>query len=145
MSYIRCTSNPEGLYAFGTMIRGRPYMQVYAFAPRDGMLVPWAVFRRACVLAEKRATAYYGSEVCIRGFRIRRIHADPMTGKIVPEVTSIGIRRDRGEEQVEMSYRGKRFWCWVVTWRYIERGVCADDGKWAEKRRRAGRKEAGRG
>lgn len=141
MSYIRCTSNPEGLYVFGTTIRGRPYMQVYAFAPRDGMLVPWSVFRRACVLAKKRATAYYGPEVCYQGLRIRRINADPRTGKIVPEVTRI-FKRDRGEVQVEVSYKGKRFWCWVVTWRYIENGVVADDEKWTEKKRRVKRKES---
>ena len=129
MSYIRSGSNPEGLYIIGTSMRGHNYAEV--MLPNGGEIIwiPAAVFHEVCRRWEH---ANDDDDVRYRGMRAREVWMHELKcGKVIPEsefsreftqwLKRPAKRGPRNIRQVEVSYKGKRFWCWRVTWEYIVR------------------------
>ena len=110
MSYIRCLSNPEGLYIFGS----RKCIEIYGAGDFQGKFVPYHVWygffqkykdNYGFWRHDKETNMDFGS---YRGFRCGEVWDD-----------SEGKRR----LQVYMSYAGWEIRMWHVTWAYIANGV----------------------
>lgn len=124
MSYIRSLSNPEGLYITGTFIRGHAYVDVMG---RAQVCIPLRVFHEACTRWNRCSCEENG--VAVRGLTIRERYLNPKTGKPCRHLSLKELasgKKHQGEYQIEINYKGTRFWCWRVTWDCILRGVLSE-------------------
>lgn len=137
MSFIRCLSNPEGMYVFGSTSGVEFYSgQGWHLSnigpdrePDRGMIVPYNVFYKACKLAEY-VTA--DEPVEVDGFKIEEQVIYTKTGRLVPNrpftVASMKRRMSgRAAETmwaIKVSYKGKYVFMWRVTWDYIRSDAC---------------------
>ncbi len=104
MSYIRATSNPECLYIIGTRGRhGQPIVQV--FLGKQGnystLDIPHRTFHNACIKWRKN----FEEDVTYRGMQI------------------VGPIKCDTEWKFKISYKGKSFKCYEVTWEYVVNDV----------------------
>lgn len=139
MSYIRCLSNPEGLYAWSdgrtvNISHGvkKPHSSGRSFTiPQgvfDGLLKKWANWTEPAM---------------VRGAVAEELHVDEKTGRVIPEWKPCGrgckpvgkngfipCRRcarkqhkdvRRGRFVVRLSYRSDFVDLWRVTWDYMTR------------------------
>lgn len=156
MSYIRATSNPEGLYIFGgygqpvEINTGRGW-DLSNIGPDQGTIVlPEDVFFRA-VQAWREC---YGHEVVeVRGFRIEELHIYTKNSKfgkaeqVIPDDGTWDIGQALNDDPnatmfaVKLSYKKLYTFLWRVTWAYVVANATGDE---ADEERRALAKEAAR-
>lgn len=127
MSFIRCLSNPEGLYVWsdvdGTVHihyggRKKPKPPL---SKGDDMRVPYRTFMRVC-----KKWDGWEDDVRVNGFRVKEEHVFLKTGKPVPSdlyanVTAYAKHMDKhpAEYLIRVSYKGNFVYLWRVTWQYV--------------------------
>lgn len=128
MSFIRCLSNPEGLYVWsdvdGTVHihyggRKRPKPPL---SKGDDMCVPYRDFMRACQKWDG-----WEDDVRVNGFRIKEEHVYLKTGKPVPNMDRWKkvsaycdhMKKNPAEFLIRVSYKGNFVYLWRVTWQYV--------------------------
>jgi len=160
MSYIRCLSNPEGLYIWAQS-DGRTCITHNVRAPLSSVekpkglvniIVPTTAFDRACILWDE------GNEpASCRGVRVEEVHVLTKTGKPVPEnFFDFGIgsgklaarmKKNPVELLIKLSYKKEFVFMWRVTWEYIVRHAVLQ-AEWKredqDKHRRARARKKGR-
>lgn len=148
MSYIRCLSNPEGLYIWGQsdgrvgishkvepplsskwplesgwqVVRNK-MVKTGRMHPSPPLLtVPMHLFHATC----KQWAKYYGSPTDDRtsrgGLVVKEVHVFTDTGRLVPKRRGVAeTMKDKRKTEflIRFSYRGKFFHMWRVTWMYI--------------------------
>lgn len=145
MSYIRCLSNPEGLYIWsGTdnlvhIIHNVPKPHSSGL---DGFTVPWRVFENGTKNWKK---AYEPDQFQYRGMRIDELHVFEKTGKIVPDLSPCNrgcVKEDKNSFRpcvrcfnkyyvnalksryiIRLSYKNHFVHLWRVTWAYVVENV----------------------
>lgn len=146
MSYIRCLSNPDGLYAF---INVEGFAEISwgpkpPFACRDfqktgkPMRVPVRVFEN---VARKWADGWQ-DRVSFKGFTAEEIHIYEKTGKVMPgDLKKYLSEFKRGVKTrfvVKLSYKRDWVYLWRVTWEYVARNIqdsYVNDKKWRRRKR----------
>lgn len=142
MSYIRSTSNPEGLYIYTALDdKDRPMVHVHASNKKhrlknfgsdgDILLIPPKIFTKAVKLWDQEADHEIG--VKHEGLSVREVFANPDTlefwrnkRKAVP---------DGFEFMVKVAYKRKWVCLWGVTWAYVVHNVLSEHRK-PKKRKR---------
>ena len=131
MSYIRCLSNPEGLYAWSDgntthlwhnvkrpLSSGEKPNKKF---PSFEILVPTKIFDKVCFLWDEcEQPASY------RGARAEEVYVYTKTGKKVPSKQSLKkFFKDKRASRVliKFSYKGQFFMMWDVTWEYVVRSA----------------------
>jgi hypothetical protein len=104
MSFIRCLSNPEGLYAFG----GKGTMEFYwdrkdTECNANQMIVPWWKFQRAM---RRYINSGHDLGKC-EGFEIQEWFGRRLRGKVLHR------------EKTRLSYKGAYVYLWSATWEYV--------------------------
>ena len=139
MSYIRCLSNPERVYAWA---EDDGYVHItHAVAPplasKSGLgtelLVPSKLFEDACVEWERCG------RFSRRGLVIREVSVSLKTGRPMPASMSFREQVERhGEFEwfVRFQYKKRFFHMWRVTWDYIATGVALRGHGVHQKRKR---------
>lgn len=149
MSYIRCLSNPERLYAWhdvdGTVHihYGGPYMVKPPLSKGEEMRVPLRTFMHA--IKHWDDTGNWEDRTSIRGFTIEEVHIYLKTGKPVPNFKNnkdaIRYLKDSkkhpSEYKIRVSYKGNFIHLWRVTWQYVVNNVMERERKRYLARRRA--------
>jgi hypothetical protein len=147
VSYIRCTSNPEGLYAWSDghtthlwhnvkkpLSSGKKPNEKF---PSHEILVPTKIFDKVCALWDEcEQPASY------RGARVEEVYVYTKTGKKVPEQPLKKFFKDKRAREmlIKFSYKGQFFMMWNVTWEYVVRSAVRQldwQRKDKKKRRRA--------
>jgi len=132
MSYIRCLSNPEGLYIYGNTKgqitishnipspRAKPGYVKGEFPPE--IVLPQHIFHYVCQRWNN------GNEsIKYRGCKVKEEYIEWKNGKkISNNITAEELltRNVRREYLIKFEYKGKWFYMWRVTWKYIVRNVC---------------------
>lgn len=152
MSYIRCLSNPEGLYAFGCKSDNIPSRCIVQLCVRHDykftnlvdselLTVPIGVFFGA-VIRSARAS----ENVRHRGFVAKEVHVFTDTGE--PVTADWDAHEDWSKAEAEgreprdsryairIEYKGKWMLLWRVTWRYLVENALPDALKYENPRRR---------
>ena len=127
MSYIRSTSNPEGLYIWhdvseDIMIHWNQMPPLCS--KQTGMAIPAKVFYKA---VEK---AKWGEKTTVDGFTIEEQYIFMDTGKKVPTNHDIFREQRKLAYQIKLSYKNRFVFLWKVTWRYVVDGVLASKSFW---------------
>lgn len=151
MSYIRCLSNPEGLYAWsnGQTVHlwhnvkkplssgSRPNEKF----PSYEILVPEKIFHKVCFLWGED----FERPVSFRGARVEEVHVYTKTGKKVPDLPLVKFLKDRRAKAflIRFSYKGEFFMMWDVTWEYVVRNAIRQRD-WDKERSREARKKRAR-
>jgi hypothetical protein len=147
MSYIRCLSNPEGLYVWhdvdGTVHlhyggRKKPKSPL---SKGTEMRVPYRTFVRAV----ERWEASGEDRTSVHGFEIEELHVYLKTGKRVPDFKSNedairylkDARKNPSEYKIRVSYGGSFIHLWSVTWQYVVNNVMEREMKRHRARRKA--------
>lgn len=130
MSYIRCLSNPEGLYAWSDGKTTHLWHKVkppLSSGEKPGkkfpsyeILVPTKIFDKVCCLwddCEQPASH--------RGARAEEVYVYTKTGKKVPNLSLKKMIQDKRAREmlVKFSYKGRFFMMWTVTWEYVVRSA----------------------
>jgi hypothetical protein len=127
MSYIRCISNPEGLYIWHdfdgdvkiTWSNVKPPLSYNVKDkkwPIPMMSVPVRVFQSAC----KKWDEHPYNAVNVKGFTVEEIHVNVKTGKRIKEKEFIKIiNKVKSEFLVRIAYKKKFVYLWPVTWDYV--------------------------
>jgi hypothetical protein len=146
MSYIRCHSNPEGMYIYGNadgMIeiysgRGWHLSNIGPDQEEDrGMYVPGKTFYEMCKKANHPSIYDEESPYEIDGFRVEEVLIYLKTGKRVPnrgEKISKNFFSKRAAETIyaiKLSYKHKYVFMYLVTWEYIRRNALASE-RWSK-------------
>ncbi len=119
MSYIRCLSNPEGLYVWGqeTTVEIAPgHHWKHTNIPKGHTLsVPTSVFHG---FAERHQ---HDDEGKFRGFEAKEVVVYESDGKPVPKqsIKEQIFDKKRHWFAIRVSYRGKWVLLWRVTWEYL--------------------------
>ena len=150
MSYIRCLSNPEGLYIYGD---GSGILIHY-----DGgsMYVPEKDFHKVGLEYVRYHWAEHGmrsGDLVVREVEVIRgtdmVYFEPRHKKLgIAEVWGHRKYLDgpRTDHKVLFSYKGKSFIMWRVTWDYIAQSI-KNYVEWEEnrKKKRKAKKSVSRG
>jgi hypothetical protein len=127
VSYIRCLSNPERLYAWAQddgyvhiMHHVEPPLASKRLESTEQMLVPSKLFEDACVEWER------AGRFSRRGLVIREVSVSLKTSR--PMRDSMGFREQverHGEFEwfIRFQYKKRFFHMWPVTWEYIVTNV----------------------
>jgi len=141
MSYIRSTSNPEGLYIYGDgeniiihRRHGTTHVPPPAFEQVGLKYLEWGVLAgrpiRSGHLSLREVTLFHGTErICPRGHEARCLAR-----------LSKSLKREcRHERRMLLEYRRTRIFLWEVTWDNIARSIrdhaSASPGRLKERRR----------
>jgi len=127
VSFIRSTSNPEGLYIWHDI-------DGYVDVSFGGVAPPLASKQRSARIPSKtffkavsRWDKNYGADekVSVGGFTIEERHIFVKTGKVVRGGSKAWLRdrRLRTAFLVRISYRGTFVHLWRVTWQYVVRNA----------------------
>jgi len=122
MSYIRCLSNPEGLYVYGDGKDVNFHWCVKPpFASPGGMKIPHDIFTKA---GQKWADQYCSERVSVRGFVIEEVHVYEKNAKKVGEMSRQWVKQYLKDKRPtrsgwKLSYRGKFIILWPVTMHYM--------------------------
>lgn len=120
MSYIRCLSNPEGLYVHEDM---DSYIHIswivkppLSSGKEDVMLIPYKAFYGGI-----RKWDRTGRCKNFKGFSIKERYIYLKTGKPVSKQDFIKSFEDKKHKgyRVRLSYQNKFVYLWSVTWEYI--------------------------
>lgn len=146
MSYIRSTSNPEGMYAFGgatcvEIYSGRGWRLSNIGPGQGGIIVPHETFYEAC----KRAD-YLGDEpIEVDGLRVEEMLIYTRSGRRVPPRKTLSLRMFSNRAAptmfaVKLTYEDKYVFMYPVTWDYIRRSALETErmNRALEARRRRG-------
>lgn len=113
MSYIRASSNPEGLYIIGTRWKGRDYVQILLPNGGDIVNIPHDTFHTACKKWIKDDSDH--EYIVHKNVEIRYCWDIDYVCKgdeKIPTTVS--------HYKVEFLYKNKSiFRCWETTWEYI--------------------------
>lgn len=130
MSYIRCLSNPERLYAWSDghtthlwhdvkkpLSSGEKPNKKF---PGYEILVPTKIFDKVCFLWND-----FEQPASYRGARAEEIYVYTKTGKKVPEQPLKKFLKDKKPREmlIKFSYKGQFFMMWDVTWEYVVRSA----------------------
>ncbi len=113
MSYIRCLSNPEGLYIWGD---GKYANFTLASEPNflDKIVqIPQKTFDNLL----KKYIKNYGDNVNYRGASIKVVWVK--TGKLHPKAMWEIIGKYDTDMKIRLSYKNWHIDMWLVTWEYI--------------------------
>lgn len=152
MSYIRCLSNPEGMYVFGTTCGSGSSVEIYAghhlkppFVSHEdvatlGIIVPGWMFYRAC----QRWHDGYDDVRITHKAKVLRVYEEFIfvaNGVLVPDDYR-GFRQDSRESRfvIRVEYDSRWVRLWDVTWEYIVRNVIDDHPKRKPARKPRSRK-----
>ncbi len=122
MSYIRSTSNPESVYIWANP-KGQVEIMYRVKKPLgagQSMVIPRHVFHSVCkAWSEGRTT------ISQRGLRVEDVFVNTETGKPVkmPKDPFLLLNVRHNEHFVKLSYQGKFFHMWMVTWEAIVHNV----------------------
>ena len=127
MSYIRSTSNPEGLYIWGGA-RGRITIchnvhKPLASRTNGSFEIPCHIFHGLC---RKWAEAF-DERATYRGATAERVHVLLHTGKTVPKMFDPFRSKAKAEFLIKVSYGEHFLHMWTVTWEYIVADVRVRD------------------
>ncbi len=133
MSYIRSTSNPEGLYVFtskeGVTLAHSVKPPLASTWPKNGsnpvMIIPERLFLSVCKTWNR---TYACNGVSRRGLKIREVHVFVKTGKRVQRLTAKSIMMPSGSSEffIRIDYKGKFVHLWRVTWDSVVRSASID-------------------
>lgn len=141
MSYIRCLSNPEGLYIVCT---GKTVTIMHSVLPPHSsgkdFYIPVKTFEH-CALKDDG----WAEKVEYRGMKIEEIHVGKKSGKIIPDMSPCnhGCKKEKngafvpckkcvrkiwdnaedGEFLVRISYKRDFVNLWRVTWQYVVENI----------------------
>ena len=146
MSYIRCLSNPERLYAWHD-IDGTVHLHYGGnkavkppLSKGEEMRVPYKTFIRA--VQNWDAHGGFEGRTSYRGFTIEEIHVYLKTGKLFdPERWKSASKyidhsaKNPNEFLIRVSYKGNFIHLWGVTWQYVVNNVMERRRIRARKRR----------
>jgi hypothetical protein len=137
MSYIRCTSNPEGLYIYEGHAYPRDrklYVTIYWTQPkplssgkRHQIVVPARLFHEAArrwYPGHKSYKGYYSKD----GFSVKEELIYMKTGKKVPAKITKSMSKwmadkKRAEFQIKISHKKEFVFIYNVTWAYVVENV----------------------
>jgi hypothetical protein len=139
MSYIRSTSNPEGLYIYGdgeNIIIHHRHGRTYV-PPRDFERVGLKYLKsrvgpiKSGGLSLREVTLFHGTErICPRGHEERCLTRRLKSSK----------QECRHDSRMLLEYRGTRIFLWQVTWDAVAQSIrnhaCLDREESKERRRR---------
>ena len=120
MSYIRSTSNPDGLYVYGD-IDGSVHFHWSIEEPLSSgrerpLMVPQDIFDRAL----KAWTDSFGENVDVDGFTIAESHVFVDSGQPVPD--GYHVLQEGAQPSaflIKLAYKGAFVHVWLVTWGYV--------------------------
>ena len=124
MSYIRCLSNPEGLYIYGTH-KDLICIHHNVPAPLSSGLNDGQGFFTIPELHFTKAIKYWkqGRKYCKGGFLVEEEHIYLDTGMMVPERTIENMIAEKRPTsyRIRLQYRSDFVYLWRVTWEYVVR------------------------
>ena len=141
MSYIRCLSNPESLYAWSdgeTTHLWHNVRKPLSSGERPGkdfpsceILVPTKIFDKVCSLWDECE-----QPASFRGARAEEVYVYTKTGEKVPVLPLKKFFKDKRPREmlIKFSYKGRFFMMWNVTWEYVVRSAVRQLG-WEKERR----------
>ncbi len=126
MSFIRCLSNPEGLYIYADC-RGRLNISWCSVDPplssrhRGEMRIPRHVFYKVVKQWDQR-----GDHAYFRGFSVEEQFIYTATGDPVHGTENLKryLKDKRKREfKIKLSYKNDFVFLWYVTWEYVVRNL----------------------
>lgn len=136
MSYIRCWSNPDGLYIYessnGIEVHHTvkpPLASKYDPNYRSVMTIPTKAFKKACYMWTD-----WHTKVKIGDLTIEETHIYTKTGKLVhPDGKSINDSRPT-DFKIKLQYKNRFVYLWIVTWEYVVKHVVAQEAYFKRKK-----------
>jgi len=139
MSYIRCLSNPEGLYMFGTSDdKGKSWIEVWhglrkPLSSADGaslehrhFTIPEKEFLEVCHLWDHGPQAWRGPAVSGK-LEVKEMDIFVKTGKRVSKdwdpISNLKDRKRETRYVIRLQYGKHYIMLWRVTWQYVVANV----------------------
>lgn len=117
MSFIRCTSNPEGMYVYHH-VDGYISMSTSPFNFEKELKIPPRNFYHVC----KRYDKYGFNQVKYGDFEVREVQIYEKSGEIIKKEIDFLHERKKIGYRMAIIWKGEiKFLLWRVTWDYIAR------------------------